>query len=146
MRVNCSHRYVQESMHTSVDPNKCSREDSLITQQSLDVDPSLQLLYCMMNKFWFHDLYIFEAVFEKIYICIYIYSICTIHIYTHIVHIYSTYVYIGTIYIVHTYNTQVYSTICANIYICKCTIHIYSTHIKYICICTLTTLIPDTKS
>ena len=92
MRVNFSHRYVQESMHTSVDPNKCSREDILITHQSLNVDPSQQLLYCIMNEFWFHDLYIFETVFGNIYICI------------------------------------------------------YSTHIEYICICILTTLIPDTKS
>ena len=76
MRVSCSHRYVQESMHTSVDRNKCSREDSLMTQQSLDVDLSLQLLYCFMNKFWFHDLYIFETVFEKnIYSAIFGYGI-----------------------------------------------------------------------
>ena len=88
MRVNCSHRYVQESMHTSVDPNKCSREDSLITHQSLDVDPSQQLLYCIMNKFWFHDLYIFETVFGTIYIYIYVY------VYVYTVHTSSTYVYV----------------------------------------------------
>ena len=115
MRVSCSHRYVQESMHTSVDRNKCSREDSLMTQQSLDVDLSQQLLYCFMNKFWFHDLYIFETVFEKniyIYAHTYVYTVHTystyvyvLYIYVYIVHIYSTYVYIGTIYIVHTYNT-----------------------------------------